>query len=128
MRSGFGSITPKDTKWRCPMKLTCRLVQVSSTTFMKYSNILKYPLAQFRNNGMRFLLLFFIAFAVALVGFNRGESSAAANLVFHPPTIDLSLSKSVSARPLGGYRPGQQITYQLVVQNDDRCRKADGVI
>lgn len=37
--------------------------------------------------------------------------------------IDLSLVKLVSARPLGGYRGGLQIVYQLTVTNATTCRK-----
>ncbi|MFN0085952.1 MAG: SdrD B-like domain-containing protein [Blastocatellia bacterium] len=37
--------------------------------------------------------------------------------------IDLSLVKLVSARPLGGYRGGLQIVYQLTVTNASTCRK-----
>ncbi|MGH9766000.1 MAG: SdrD B-like domain-containing protein [Blastocatellia bacterium] len=73
----------------------------------------------------RFLLILFITLTTAAIGFNRGEALVAANLAPHPAPIDLSLTKLVGPRPLGGFRVGSQVVYHLTVRNASDCKRED---
>ena len=79
--------------------------------------------------GLRILLVLFATIGVAGIGLNSGGLRVAAEWTPHPAPVDLALTKQVlGIRPAGGYRPGQQIVYQLVVSNAARCLKVDGVL
>ena len=78
----------------------------------------KLILSRFHTVQKTILGLLFLATA-SLLGLWWTERPAAAQ----SNLIDLSLVKLVSARPLGGYRGGLQIVYQLTVSNATTCRK-----
>ncbi|MGH9839071.1 MAG: SdrD B-like domain-containing protein, partial [Blastocatellia bacterium] len=105
------------------MKLTNQIAQ------LKTSIGLKFLPRQFRKTGLRILLILMAMIGVAGIGLNSGGLRVAAEWTPHPPPVDLSLTKQIlGMRPLGGYKPGNQIVFQLVVSNAAKCLKGDGVL
>lgn len=101
------------------MKLTNPFARLSASIGFKSPQFHKF----IPKNGFRCLLLLLVAVAGWFGFANHGPRASA---TVHPIPTDLSLTKQVSARPLGGYRPGMQIVYQLTVQNAKRCKNAEG--
>jgi len=108
------------------MKLTDRILQAPFTPCLKTSRLLNLSQDQFRKNGFRFLLVLFVASTISAIGFNRGEALVAANSALPTAAADLSLTKQVNSRPLGGFRAGSEVAYQLTVRNASDCKKEGG--
>jgi uncharacterized repeat protein (TIGR01451 family) len=90
---------------------------------LRASRVLKDSNAVFRGSRLWLFSAALAVFAILIAVAPRGGGSLAARLT---GTVDLSLVKLISARPLGGYRPGLQITYQLTVSNAADCKKVTG--
>ncbi len=104
------------------MKLTNTIAQLKTSIGLEFLH------QQLRKTGFRILLILFATIGVAQIVSNQAGPWVAAEWTLHPPPVDLALTKQVGMRPLGGYKPGSQVVYQLVVSNAAKCLKGDGVL
>jgi uncharacterized repeat protein (TIGR01451 family) len=86
------------------------------------------PSKDIRRIGIRISLVLVSLVGLAALGIDRTERVADAGANMHPAPADLSLTKIIGGRPLGGYRSGYQVAFQLTVANGIKCKREDNVL
>lgn len=64
----------------------------------------------------------------SLFGMHRMAARVDAGANMHDAPADLSLTKVTGGRPLGGYRSGYQVAFQLTVANASRCNRDNALV